>query len=160
MLRKKIILSLAGLIVLVGASSAFALGAEATEYREKVEPICQVNTEANEKILKDVRKHVKEGKLKLASRQLLSAAKALKKTRTQLVAVPKPSEDAARLTKWLNGVKTEVELLEAAGRKLAHGEKNAAQKLVVRLESNARQTNNLVLDYEFRYCRFNPAKFL
>jgi hypothetical protein len=160
MLRKKLILSLAGLLVLVGASSALALSAEATAYREKVEPICQANTEANEKILSDVRKHVKEGKFKLASRQLLSAAKALKRTRAQLLAVPKPAEDAARLTKWLSGVKTEVELLEAAGRKLAHGEKNGAQKMVVRLDSNARKTNNLVLDYEFRYCRFNPSKFL
>jgi hypothetical protein len=161
MLRKKLVLSLVGLFVLVGASSAFAeLGPEATAYREKVEPICKANTEANEKILKDARKHVKEGKLKLASQQLLSAAKALKRARTQLLAVPKPAEDAARLTKWLNGVKTEVQLLEEAGRKLAHNEKNAAQKLVVRLESNARQTNNLVLKYEFRYCRFNPSKFL
>ena len=32
--------------------------------------------------------------------------------------------------------------------------------MVVRLISNARQTNNLVLDYEFRYCRLNPSKFL
>jgi hypothetical protein len=57
-------------------------------------------------------------------------------------------------------VKGEAELLEAAGRKLAKGEKNAAQKMVVRLDSNARKTNNLVLDYGFRYCRFQPSKFL
>lgn len=154
-----LLLATATTLLLVAAPS-FALEPPEKEYREKVEPICQVNTEANEKILKDVRKHVKEGKYKLASRQLFSAAKALKKTRAQLLAVPKPPEDAARLTKWLNGVKTEVELLEATGRKLAHGEKNAAQKMVVRLDSNARKTNNLVLEYEFRYCRFNPSKFL
>jgi hypothetical protein len=158
---KKLVLLLAtAAMLLLVAAPSFALEPPAKEYREKVEPICQANTEANEKILKDVRKHVKEGKFKLASRQLLSAARALKKTRTQLLAVPKPPEDAALLTKWLKGVKTEAELLEAAGRKLGHGEKNAAQKLVVRLDSNARQTNNLVLEYEFRYCRFNPSKFL
>jgi hypothetical protein len=159
MKKLALLLATAAMLLLVAAPS-FALEPPAREYREKAEPICQANTEANEKILKDVRKHVKEGKFKLASRQLLSAARALKKTRTQLLAVPKPPEDAALLTKWLKGVKTEAELLEAAGRKLAHGEKNAAQKLVVRLDSNARQTNNLVLEYEFHYCRFNPSKFL
>lgn len=157
---KKLALLLAATMLLVGAAPSFALEGEAQEYKEKVEPICQANTEANEKILKGVRKEVKEGKTKKASRQLFAAAKALKHTRAQLLKVPKPSEDAARLTKWLAGVKTEAELLEATGRKLAKGEKNAAVRMVVQLESNARKTNNIVLDYQFRYCRFNPAKFL
>ena len=160
MVQKKLIFSVVGLLLLVGAASAFALGPEAQEYKEKVEPICQKNTEANEKILKGVRKEVKEGKTKKASRQIFAAAKALKNTRAQLLEVPKPPEDAARLTKWLKGAKTEIELLETTGRKLAKGEKNAAVRMVAQLESNARKTNNLVLDYQFRYCRFNPAKFL
>lgn len=156
---KKLALFVAALLLFAAAPS-FALGPEAQTYREEVEPICKKNTEANKKILKDARKHVKEGKLKLASRQLFAAAKALKRTREELLKVPKPAEDSARLTKWLKGVKTEAELLEATGRKLAKGEKNAAVKMVVRLESNARKTNNLVLEYEFRYCRFDPGKFL
>jgi len=159
-MRKKLIFSLVGLLLLVGAGSAFALTPEAQEYKEKVEPICQANTEANEKILNGVRKEVREGKTKKASGQLFTAAKALSKARIQLLKVPKPSEDAARLTKWLNGVKTEIGLLEATGRKLAKGEKNAAVRMVVQLESNARKTNDLVIGYQFRYCRFNPAKFL
>ena len=157
---KKLTLLLASVLLLVGTASAPALEPVQREYREAVEPICKRNTEANETILKDVRKHVREGKLKLASHQLFGAAKALRHTREQLLKVPKPAEDAARLTKWLKGVRTEVELLEATGRKLAHGEKSAASRLVVRLDSNARRTNDLVLDYEFRYCRFQPSKFL
>jgi hypothetical protein len=57
-------------------------------------------------------------------------------------------------------VKTEVELLEAAGRKLANGEKTGASKMVIRLRSNALKTNNLVLSYEFHYCKFEPQKFI
>ncbi len=160
MLPKKITLSLVGLAVLIGAVAASAAEIDPAAYREEVEPICKTNAEANEKILKDVRKHVKEGKVKKASRQLFSAAKALKLTREQLLKVPKPTEDAALLTRWLKGVKVEVELLEATGRKLAHGERNAAVRLVVRLEDNADKTNILVRNYDFRYCRFQPAKFL
>ncbi len=157
---KKLILSFAAVAALVAAVPSIAAEVTPPEYKEAVEPICKVNTQANEKILHGVRENVKTGELKKASRQLFAAAKALKKTRTQLLAVPKPAEDAARLTKWLKGMKTEVELLEATGRKLAQGEKNGALKMVIRLESNARQTNNLVLDYEFRYCKYQPGKFL
>ena len=148
------------LVATVGVLPALAAEVTPDIYREEVEPICKRNTEANEEILKGVRANVREGRLKKAARQLFSAAKALKRTREQLLKVPKPTEDGARLTKWLKGVKVEVELLEATGRKLAKGEKTAAQKMVIRLDSNAKQTNNLVLDYEFRYCRFQPAKFL
>jgi hypothetical protein len=157
---KKLVLSLAAFAVLFATVPAF--GAEITpdEYKAQVEPICKANLKANEKILAGVRENVKKGKLSKASKQLFGAAKALKKTRLELLRVPTPSADAARLTKWLAGVKTEVELLEAAGRKLAHGEKNGASQMVIRLKSNATKTNNLVLNYEFRYCKFEPQKFI
>jgi hypothetical protein len=139
-----------------------ALAAEQTRegYVEAVEPICKANTEANEKILVGVKQKVKEGKEKAASRQVFAAARALKRARAQLLQVEKPAEDAARLTKWLGYVKKEIELFEATGRKLAHGEGTAAQKMVLRLYSNANKTNNLVLDFHFRYCRFQPSKFI
>lgn len=139
-----------------------SLAAETTreDYVKAVEPICKANTEANEKILKGVRAKVKAGKLDAAARQFAGAARALKRTRTQLLQVPQPPADAARLTKWLGYVKTEVALFEAVSRKLAKGEETAAQKMVVRLISNARQANNQVLDFEFRYCRFQPSKFI
>lgn len=157
---KKLVLSLAAVVVLFVAVPAFAAEVTPDEYKAQVEPICKANTQANEKILKGVRENVKKGKLSKASKQLIAAAKALKKTRAELFQVPTPSADAARLTQWLTGVKAEVDLLEAAGRKLAKGEKNGASKMVIRLKTNATKTNNLVLNYEFRYCKFEPQKFL
>jgi hypothetical protein len=157
---RKLVLSLAAVAVLLAAVPALAAEVTPDEYKAQVEPICKANTQANEKILQGVRENVKKGKLSKASRQLAAAAKALKKTRGELLQVPTPSADAARLTKWLAGVKTEVELLEAASRKLAKGEKNGASRMVIRLKTNATKTNNLVLSYEFRYCKFEPQKFL
>jgi hypothetical protein len=157
---KKLIVSFAAFAMLLTAVPAPAAEVTPEEYKEQVEPICKTDTEANEKILKGVRANVKAGKLKKASRQLDGAAKALKQAYGQLSKVPKPSEDAARLTKWLKGVKTEAELFEATAKKLAKGEKNAAQKMIVRLQSNATKTNNQVLDYQFRYCKFQPSKFI
>jgi hypothetical protein len=142
------------------ALPAFAAETTRDEYVEAVEPICKTNTEANEKILKGVRTKVKDGELDAAAKQFRAAGRALKRTRAQLLQVPKPAADATRLTRWLDKVKIEVELFEAIARKLSKGEATAAQKLVVRLINNAKQANNLVLDYEFRYCRFKPSKFI
>lgn len=157
---KKLIMLLAAVAALMGAVPSFAAEATPESYKEAVEPICKTNTEANEKILKGVRQKVKDGNLAAASKQVYAAARALKQARAQLLKVPKPAADSARLTKWLGYVKTEAELFESLGKKLAQDEKNQAQKMVLRLESTARQANNTVLDYEFRYCRFQPSKFL
>lgn len=157
---KKLILSLAVAAALLGAVPSLAAEATREDYVKAVEPICKENTEANEKILKGVRAEVKAGKLDAAARKFAAAARALKRTRAQLLQVPQPPADAARLTKWLGYVKTEVVLFESISRKLAKGEETAAQKMVVRLISNARQANNQVLDFEFRYCRFQPSKFI
>jgi hypothetical protein len=157
---RKLITSFVAAVVLLGAVSAIAAEPTPETFKTAAEPICKTNREANEKVLDGARQNVQAGKLKKASRQLFAAAKALKRARTQLLGIQKPTEDAARLTKWLKGIKTEVELLEATGRKLAAGDKNGAIKMIIRLKSNANQTNNLVLDYEFRYCRINPSEFL
>src|SRR5438445_13040205 len=109
-----------GLIV----SLAWAEEVTRAEYVARVEPICKVNAKANERILKNVRKEVKQGKLALAGRQFIKAAKALKKTYLELKAVPQPTADQARLTKWLGYVKTEVTLFEEAGKALKAGKKN------------------------------------
>ncbi|MGN6256955.1 MAG: hypothetical protein ACTHN3_04280 [Solirubrobacterales bacterium] len=156
---KKLIVSFAAVAMLLAAVPALAAELSPQEYKEQVEPICQAN-KPKEEILRRVHKEVKEGQLKKASRNIATAAKALKQTYLRLLQVPKPSEDEARLTKWLKGIKTEVELLEATGRKLAKGEKNAAMRMVVRLKVNADKTNNLVLNYQFRYCHVDPSKFI
>jgi hypothetical protein len=157
---KKLVVSLVLAAALMGAVPAMAAEATPESYKEAVEPICKSNTEANEKILKGVRGKVNAGKLDAAAKQVRAAARALKQARIKLVAVPKPADDAARLTKWLGYVKTEVELFESLGKKLANDERSAASKMVVRLYTTADQANSQVVDYEFRYCKLKPSKFI
>lgn len=157
---RKLVASLVIATALLGAVPSIAAEATPETFKAAAEPICKTNREANEKVLDGARQNVQQGKLKKASRQLFAAAKALKRARAQLLGIPKPTADTARLTKWLKGIKTEIALLESTGRKLANGDKNGAMKMIIRLKSNANQTNNLVLDYEFRFCRINPSEFL
>ena len=140
---------------------ALASAAEVTReaYVAAVEPICKANTQANEKILKGVRGEVKAGKLKPAARQFASAARALTKTRRELATVPRPPADRARLTKWLGYIKGEVELFEAAGRKLKAGDKTGAERMSVLLTHQANLANDAVLAFEFNYCHAEPSKF-
>lgn len=157
---KKLILSLAAVVALLGAVPSPAAETTREEYKAAVEPICKANTEANEKILKGVRAKVNAGKLDVAAKQFAAAARALKRARAQLLQVPKPPADATQLTKWLGYVKTEIQLFESLARKLANDERSRAIRMVVRLRSTANQANNQVLDFQFRYCKFQPSKFI
>lgn len=152
-------LSAALLLLVSSIALAADLDEERQAYKAQAEPICKQNREANERVLKGVKKNIKNGKLKLAASQFAKGAAALKKARTQLSAVPKPPPDEARLTKWLGYIKTEIELFEKVSKKLKAGDKRGAQRMAIYLTSTANKANNTVLPYEFKYCRVEPSQF-
>ncbi len=143
------------------AITSLAIADEVTRetYKDAVEPICAVNAKANERILKGVRADVKKGKLSPAGTRLIKAAKALKRTYSELKAVPQPSADTARLAKWLSYVKTEASLFEKTGKALKAGNKHLAQRLEIQLTHNANKANNQVLSFNFKSCHFEPSKY-
>ena len=158
-MRLALLASLAAGSLVLAAPVTVAAAPTRDEYKAQVEPICESNTRANERILAGVRKLVKEGRLKAAAAQFSKAAAALKAALNELRPVPRPSADRARLAKWLGYVKTEVELFERVARKLRNGDKVGAQTLVIRLTHTAGLANNQVLAFEFRYCRLDPSRF-
>ncbi len=143
-----------------GALASIAYAETREEYKPQVEPICERNTKANEATLKGVRTEVKKGKLKRPAKQVQKAAVALKGALTQLEAVPQPEADRSTLSKWLGEIKTEVGLFEAVAKKLKAGNKNAAEKMVIKLEHNVEGANDTVLGLEFHWCKANTAKFV
>jgi hypothetical protein len=150
-------------IVMVASMLAvpFAQAAEVTResYKEAVEPICKTNAQANERILKGVKAKFNSGQLGAAAAQFTKAAAALRKTVTQLKAVPQPTADQAKLAKWLKTVEEEAGLFQQTANKLKANDKNGAQKMVLRLTHNANVANNQVVSFEFNYCRFEPSKY-
>jgi hypothetical protein len=151
----------AAVVAAAVAFSALASAGEVTRdsYREAVEPICKSDTQANERILAGVKSEVRAGKLKPAAAQFTKAAKALKAAVAELRAVPPPPADAARLQKWLGKVSVEAGLFEQVARKLAAGDKPGAQRLVVKLSTQANAANNVVIPFQFQYCRLEPSRF-
>jgi hypothetical protein len=150
---------LASILVVTCASLALAAEIGRSEYKEQVEPICQANTKANERILSGVREEVKQGKLELAATKFQKAATALKSTHRELAAVPQPTADEAKLGKWLGYVKTEAELFQSAAKALKAGNKNQAERYVIKLTHNATLANSTVLSFGFHYCKLQPSKF-
>jgi len=151
--------ALAALALAALVAGAAAAEITRTEYKAQVEPICKANSKENARILKGVRKMVRQGKLKAAGAKFLKASAALKRTFRQLKAVPQPTADEARLGRWLGYVKIEADLFLKAGKALKAEKRGKAQRFVNQLTSNANKANATVLVFSFRYCRFNPAKF-
>ncbi len=146
-------------VAMVLAASAFAAEVSRDEYRAAAEPICKTSAKENERILANVRKEVKTGKLKLAAAKFAQASKQQSAALKQLEALPQPAADEARLGKWLSYLKIEAELFASAGRKLNAGDKAGAEHITSKIAQNANKANLQVLPFEFRYCRQEPSKY-
>jgi len=141
------------------AGSAAATEQTRESYVAQVEPICKVNTKANEKILAGSRREIKEGRLKVAAGQFGRAATAFGKAVNQIRAAPQPSADEARLAKWLGYLDRETGLLREIGKALKAGNKHRVQALSVRLTQNGNLANDTVLGFGFNYCLIKQSRF-
>lgn len=146
-------------VAMVLAASAFAAEVSRDEYKAAAEPICKTSAKENERILGNVRKEVKTGKLKPAAAKFAQASKAQAGALKELEALPQPAADEARLGKWLSYLKIEAELFATAGRKLNSGDKAGAEHITSKIAQNANKANLQVLPFEFRYCRQEPSKY-
>lgn len=146
------------IVALMLVATAFAAEVSREEYKEAAEPICKASAKANERILAGVRTEVKKGQLKTAAAKFAKASKEQAATLKELEALPRPSVDEARLTKWFSYLKIEAELFATAGKKLKAGDKAGAQHVFTKLSLNINKANNQVLPFGFNYCRLNAAK--
>jgi hypothetical protein len=145
------------------------LGAHAEEaptraqYVEQVEPICQANTEANKRILKNVRTKAKSrvpAKLKQAGGQFIHASAAFGATVEKLSAVPRPAADDARLLRWFDQLGIVQEKLRKLGVALKAGEEIKAAHEQIRVERAANAANNVGFVFGFHYCHLTPSRFI
>jgi len=148
------------LLVSVPVAWAIATPPTQAEYVDTVEPICKANTAANSRILTGVKDQVKQDKLVPAGKRFIRAASALGKAVKQIAAVPQPTEDAAKLTKWIGYLEQEKDYLQEIGKALKADDKFKAQKLAVKLNQNNNRANNTVISFPFDECRIESSRFL
>ncbi len=159
------ILAALAAVMLIGgatrATAAITLPAEPTraEYVTAVEPICEANTEANKRILKGARGKVKSGKMPTAGGQFIRASQAFGKTIKQLMAVPRPPADDARLVKWFGFLEIVQENLHKVGVALKQRNRVKANHEAIRAERSANAANNVSSIFPFHYCKLTPSRF-
>jgi hypothetical protein len=147
--------------VLIAPAVSSALDGPQAEYRSKVEPICQAEGEAMERLFPPRRVPVDDrtNELKRAGRKFVKAAKLLGGALEKLRSVPRPEADARRLVKWLDQVSDQVKRLRQAGKAAIAVRPGQAQKLINQFAYASSRANNLVVSYEFRHCVFKEAGF-
>lgn len=144
------------------AAPAWAEELTRDQYREQVEPICLANTEANKRILRNVREKARskaQAQVDEAGGQFIRASIAFGETLQRIAAVSRPPADDARLRKWFKQLSIVKTNLRKLGKALQEGEKIRAAHEQIRVERSANAANNVGFVFEFRYCRLTPSRF-
>jgi hypothetical protein len=153
------LLAAAATLLLVAGAGAEETGSSRAEYVSQVEPVCEANTVANKRILKNVQAKARNGKLKEAGAQFIHASAAFGSTVDKLSAVPRPPEDDARLSRWLNQLRVVQANLRGLGKALKAEDRIRAAHERIRVERSANAANNVSFTFEFRFCRITPSRF-
>jgi hypothetical protein len=149
-------------MALLPAAAAAEEGPTRAQYVERVEPICQANTEANKRILKNVKTKAKSkvpAKLKQAGAQFVHASAAFGKTVEKLSSVPRPAADDARLLQWFTQLGIVQAKLRALGVALKGNDEIKAAHEQIRVERAANAANNYSFVFRFHYCHLTPSRF-
>jgi membrane-bound lytic murein transglycosylase B len=151
--------SIAATTLLLAAPVSAEEPPDRTEYVALVEPICQANTDANKRILKNVRQKARNGKMKEAGAQFIHAAAAFGSTVNKLAAVPRPPADDARLLKWFAQLRIVQAKLRKLGKALKAEDEILAAHESIRVERASNAANNVGFAFDFRACRITPSRF-
>jgi hypothetical protein len=156
----KLLGTLAAIAVALLAIAPLALAEEQTResYKAAVEPICQANREANERIMKGARDRVNKGKLELAGKQFIRLSDSFGEMIKQLVPVPAPPADDHRIDRWFEQMRLLKQRLRNVGKYYKAGEKIKATHESILAERAGITANNTMVPLHLQYCRFSHIK--
>jgi hypothetical protein len=159
-LRIAVLIAAVTLIVVASARGEEGVPSRA-EYVSQVEPICEANSVANKRILKNVREKARNpAKMKEAGAQFIHASLAFGSTVDKLSEVPRPPADDARLLKWFNQLLIVQAKLRALGVALKEENRIKAAHEQIRVERASNAANNVGFTFEFHSCRITPGRFI
>jgi len=147
------------LLVPVGADAEEGGVPTREEYVAQVEPICQANTEANARILKNAKSRAQHGKMKQAAKQFIHASAAFGATVSKIAAVPRPPGDEPRLLKWFKFLEIVRVDLHEVGSALKEEDKIRAAHEAIRVQRSSNAANNVGFVFQFHYCRITSSRF-
>ena len=154
---KRTLGTFAAAVIAMLAIVPLAAGEEQTRdsYKAQVEPICQANRSANEKIMAGARDRVNEGKLALAGKQFIQVSGSFGGLIKQLATIPAPPADKRRVKRWFDSMKLLEQRLREVGKYYKAGEKIKATHTSILAERAGLSANNTSIVFHFHYCRFS-----
>lgn len=154
---KRTLGTFAAIAIAMLAIAPLAVGEEQTResYKAQVEPICQANREANEKIMSGARKRVNKNKLEPAGRQFIRLSESFGGLVKQLAPIPVPITDGHRIDRWLEIMKQLESRLRNVGKYFIAGEKIKGTHESILAERSGLSANNTTIALHFHYCRFS-----
>lgn len=129
------------------------------EYRLRVEKICKRDSERGKRILAGAQQRINKGRLRPAGRQFLRVSRAFGAAVRQIVKVPRPPAEDARLRKWHRFLRILRTRLAEVGKALLGGNRIKVNHATIRAERTGNAANNVSFPFEFRYCRFTRSRF-
>jgi hypothetical protein len=155
------VLTAAAMLLIAASAQAEEVPSRA-EYVEQVEPICKANTDANKRILKNVKTKARSKSpqaVREAGAQFIQAASAFSAAEKKIAAVPRPPADDARLLKWFKHLSIVAAKLRMLGKALKADEKILAAHEQIRVERASNAANNVSFIFEFHYCHLSASNF-
>lgn len=146
----------------VSALSTGAAAAEAPtrdEYVAQLEELCRPDAEATQRAMKGARGDIRAERLAVAAGKFAKATSIFGSTVNELVGVPRPPADTAKLGKWFGYLRKQESYLGDITAKLRADQPIKAQRLISRFIHNGNLANNVVLAFGFNHCSFKFSRY-
>ena len=123
-------------------------------YKAQVEPLCQANRKANERIMSGAKDRINAGKLEPAGKQFVRLSHSFGAMVRRVEAVSPPPADAHRVARWVQLMLLLETRLRTVGKYFKEGKKIKATHESILAERSGLSANNISIVFHFHYCRF------
>jgi hypothetical protein len=152
--------TLTAIVVALLAIMPLAHGAEQTRetYKTQIEPICEANRSANERIMEGARRRINRDELAPAGKQFIQVSASFGGLIKQLLTVPAPPADQHRVDRWFEQMRLLKTRLRNVGKYYKEGLEIKAAHESILAERSGISANNISIVFKVRYCRFGRIK--
>jgi hypothetical protein len=149
-------LSITAAIVALLAAAPLAAAVEQTResYKAAVEPFCQANREANERIMDGAQRRINKREFTAVGKQFTRVSVSFGGLIPKIVAVPPPLGDERRVERWLEQMRLLKSRLRTVGKYYKEGEDIKAAHESALAQRAGIAANNISIVFKVRYCRF------
>jgi hypothetical protein len=153
------LLALVAMLVIAVGPAAAGEAPTREKYVAQLEGLCKPDAEATERAMKGARSDVKAERIAIAAGKFDRATTIFTGTVDLISKVPRPTADAARLTKWFGYLQTQESFMRQIAAELRAEHVIQAQRLTARFIHNGNLANRVVLAFGFDYCSFKFSRY-